>query len=238
MKNRDWTLVDVGGHWDKTEDYDDINKKTYSYFRRFVDAEKLSGIKTGSHVLDICCRTGNGAAYFAAKRGVSGVCMDVSDKMLKIAEERLKQENFAFITKRFEDYNLPAKDSEFDAVLCFETIEHIPDVDAFMLELNRVLKPGGELILTMPNYLWEPIHFFAAALRIHHSEGPHRFLRRKEAIKAILNSGFRVKKEETTVLIPYGPKHLTDFGEKIEGLLKNILMPLLGLRRIFICEKI
>ncbi len=238
MKQRNWTLADVGEHWDMTEDYDNINKKTYSYFRRFVDGERLSAIKSGSHILDICSRTGNGAAYFAAKRNVSGVCMDVSARMLKIAEERFKPANLAFTTKKFWDYNLPAGDNEFDAVLCFETIEHIPDVSAFMHELGRVVKPGGELILTTPNYLWEPIHLFAAVSGIHHSEGPHRFLRRREALKIILDSGFRVKKEETTVLIPYAPKCLTDIGEKLEGIFKNTLMPFFGLRRVFICEKI
>lgn len=235
---RNWALEDVGDHWDRTEDYDDINKKTYSYFRRFTDGDRLSDIKSGSYILDICCRTGNGAIYFAKQRNVYGICMDVSDKMLKIAGDALKQENINFTTRKFMDYNLPAKDNEFDAVLCFETIEHIPDVWAFTKELNRVIKPGGEAIITMPNFLWEPIHWFAAVIGIHHSEGPHRFLQRKKAIKIIKDAGFSIKKEETTVLIPYGPKFLTDFGEKMENIFKNSLMPLLGLRRIFICEKI
>ncbi len=235
---RNWTLEEVGSHWDRTENYDSINKKTYSYFRRFTDGGRLSSIKSGSHILDICCRTGNGAVYFAKQRNVYGVCMDVSDNMLKIAGDAVKQENIKFTMQKFIDYNLPAKDNEFDAVLCFETIEHIPDVWAFTKELNRVIKPGGEAIITMPNLLWEPIHWLAAVTGIHHSEGPHRFLRRKKAIKMIKDAGFCIKKEETTVLIPFGPKFLTGFGEKLENMFKNSLMPLLGLRRIFICEKI
>lgn len=230
--------MDVAAHWDRTENYDDINKKTYSYFRRFTDGERLSDIKQGDYILDICCRTGNGAVYFAEKRNVHGVCMDVSDKMLAIASHAIKTNVIDFMTKKFIDYNLPAGDNEFNAVLCFETIEHIPGILSFMKELNRVLKLKGELILTTPNFLWEPVHWFAAFTGIHHSEGPHRFLRRKEVLSLIEKTGFAVKKEETTVLIPYGPKSLTDFGEKLEQLFKNSLMPFLGLRRIFICEKI
>ena len=37
IKNRDWTLQEVGQFWDSVADYDDINEQTYSYFRRFVD---------------------------------------------------------------------------------------------------------------------------------------------------------------------------------------------------------
>jgi len=51
-----------------------------------------------------------------------------------------------------ETMPLPAADETFDIVLCCEVIEHM-DVDPmFMLaELNRVLKPGGRLVLTTPN---------------------------------------------------------------------------------------
>lgn len=51
-----------------------------------------------------------------------------------------------------ETMPLPAKDSIFDVVICCEVLEHM-DVDPmFMLsEVNRVLKPGGIMLLTTPN---------------------------------------------------------------------------------------
>ena len=51
MKN--WTLEEVGKHWDETEDYDDINKSTYSYFRRFTDSFKMASVKEGDLLLDV-----------------------------------------------------------------------------------------------------------------------------------------------------------------------------------------
>ena len=163
--------------------------------------------------------------------------LDVSDKMLKIAKKRLEEGKVNFNVKKFTTYNFPLKDEEFDAILCFETLEHIPEPEVFVKELERVLKKNGMLILTTPNVFWEFIHAFAALTGIHHSEGPHRFLPRKEIINFLRKNNFEIIKEETTVLIPYGPRFITKIGDFLEMIFKNNLMPVLGLRRIFICKK-
>ena len=41
-------------------------------------------------------------------------------------------------------------DSAFDLVLCAETVEHVRDLQLFLSEIRRVLRPGGELALTTP----------------------------------------------------------------------------------------
>lgn len=57
---------------------------------------------------------------------------------------------------------IPVDDASFDAVLCTEVIEHVPDPVAALRELTRVLKPGGRLIITAPfvsNTHFSPYHF-------------------------------------------------------------------------------
>jgi len=46
--------------------------------------------------------------------------------------------------------NIDVKANTFDAVLCTEVIEHVPNANAAVAELCRVLKPGGTLIITAP----------------------------------------------------------------------------------------
>lgn len=46
---------------------------------------------------------------------------------------------------------LPADDDEFDLVVLGEVIEHVPDPDALLAEVRRVLRPGGVLVLSTPN---------------------------------------------------------------------------------------
>jgi len=46
--------------------------------------------------------------------------------------------------------SIPEPDGSFDAILCTEVFEHIPDPIAALREFSRLLKPGGQLILTAP----------------------------------------------------------------------------------------
>ncbi len=56
-------------------------------------------------------------------------------------------------------------DASFDTVISCETIEHVPDPPRAVQELARVLKPGGRLFLTTPNYLG-PLGLYRAYLRM------------------------------------------------------------------------
>lgn len=46
--------------------------------------------------------------------------------------------------------SIPSPDASFDAILCTEVLEHLPDPSAALKEFARLLKPGGVLILTAP----------------------------------------------------------------------------------------
>jgi ubiquinone/menaquinone biosynthesis C-methylase UbiE len=59
---------------------------------------------------------------------------------------------------------IPTKDESFDAVLCTEVLEHIPDPITAIKEFSRILRPGGELILTAPFCSithMAPYHFYS-----------------------------------------------------------------------------
>ena len=234
-----WSFADVGEHLDRTEHYDDINSETYSYLRRFVDGLRLSDIPEGAHVLDIHARTGNGTLYFYQHGKVgSAVCAGVSRKMGEICQHRLEEAGFRdFVWVQIFDYSLPFASAEFDAVLCFETVEHFSRPERLVAELGRVTKAGGTLILTTPNVLWEPVHALAAVTGLHHSEGPHRFIRYGRLLSMVETAGFQVERAETTVFVPAGPRWLVKTGARLEERLRRSLMPLLGLRRVLVCRR-
>jgi coenzyme F420 hydrogenase subunit beta len=238
-RRRSWSFADVGRHWDSTEEYDAINEETYSYFRRFVDGLRLSNLPERGRILDLCARTGNGTLYFYQQGKVgSAVCADVSAKMGEVCRARLAAggvQNMLWLP--LDDYSLPLADGAFDAILCFETVEHFAEPERLVQELGRVIRPGGVMILTTPNLLWEPIHALAAITGLHHSEGPHRFVRLCRLRHMVEAAGFAIEQLETTVLIPGGPAALVRLGEWIEARTRHTLMPWLGLRRVLICRK-
>jgi ubiquinone/menaquinone biosynthesis C-methylase UbiE len=45
---------------------------------------------------------------------------------------------------------IPEPDASFDAILCLEVLEHVPDPRAVIVELSRLLRPGGRLIMSAP----------------------------------------------------------------------------------------
>lgn len=231
-----WTFADVGAHWDAVEDYDSINAETYSYFRRFIDGLRLAELPDDLHILDVCARTGNGTLYFHQHGKVrSAVCADVSAQMGEICRRRLLAGGFEdFTWLQIFDYPLPLATATFDAVLCFETVEHLSQPERFVAELARVVKPGGTLILTTPNVLWEPVHALAAVTGLHHSEGPHRFIRYKRLERMVRDVGFDIERAETTVAVPGGPASLVRFGEWFEEKTRYSIMPWIGLRRVII----
>ena len=53
-------------------------------------------------------------------------------------------------TVYYDGHVLPFPDASFDAVLCTEVVEHIPDPAETIREIHRVLKPGGLLVVTIP----------------------------------------------------------------------------------------
>lgn len=46
--------------------------------------------------------------------------------------------------------SVPEPDASFDAVMCVEVLEHLPDAIPAVREMSRLLKPGGHLVLTAP----------------------------------------------------------------------------------------
>lgn len=54
----------------------------------------------------------------------------------------------------FDGKRLPVCDMSVDAVLCSQVLEHVFDARLFLLEINRILRPGGKLLLTVP-FVWD-----------------------------------------------------------------------------------
>jgi SAM-dependent methyltransferase len=101
----------------------------------------------GGDVLDAGCGVGYGSAFLAGvARRVVGV--DRDEQAIAYARERYARPNVEFRVGAVERLDLG--DASFDAVCAFETIEHLDDVDAFLAEAARVLRPGGAFLVSTP----------------------------------------------------------------------------------------
>lgn len=105
------------------------------------------GYVTGKRVLDGACGVGYGSALLAAK-AAAVVGIDLSEDAIAYARTRYARPNVEF---RVEDLQAPRlEDDSFDVVVSFETLEHLPDRDAFLGHVARVLRKDGVLVLSTP----------------------------------------------------------------------------------------
>ena len=105
---------------------------------------------TGKDVLDIACGEGYGTAIMAPHaRKVWGV--DISDEAIQHAKQTHVIENVEF--RQGSCTAIPLPDACVDVVVSFETIEHLAEHDEMVIELRRVLRPGGVLIISSPDKL-------------------------------------------------------------------------------------
>ena len=235
-----WSLEGVGRFWSSVTDYDDINEDTYSYFRRFSDSFELAKDLLGPDnlALDVQTRTGNGSVFWAEREFIRKVhLVDFSDYMLEIASFNLSQAGVEFEAHLVKDFPLPFPDEIFDLVLCYETIEHIWERATFTRELARVLRPQGSMILTCPNIVWEPVHWLSAIFNLHHSEGPHRFLRRGSLLSLFKSNDLAVAREKSTVILPFSSPASISADQFLERNLPESVKRAIALRRTFVLRK-
>jgi SAM-dependent methyltransferase len=114
----------------------------YAFARRYV---------AGKRVLDVACGEGYGSALLA---GVASAVTGIDVDSVTVAHARASYAALANV--RFEEASaasLPLPDASVDAVVSFETIEHLPRADQprMLAEIARVLAKDGVLVMSAPN---------------------------------------------------------------------------------------
>jgi 2-polyprenyl-3-methyl-5-hydroxy-6-metoxy-1,4-benzoquinol methylase len=110
--------------------------------RRYLDA-----LPPETRVLDAGCGEGLLVEEYAPRLAIEGLDADYSSPLVRTGS----------VTA------LPYGDATYDRVLCLDVLEHLPYADqaAALAECRRVLRPGGELLLSVPNlaHLQSRVHF-------------------------------------------------------------------------------
>lgn len=98
-------------------------------------------------VLEIGCGVGRGVEELM-KKAEHFTAIDKNVELLEYLQEQHPEASF-------QHQHIPPlegfEDNQFDTVVSFQVIEHIPDDDLFLKEIQRVLKPGGVAIVSTPN---------------------------------------------------------------------------------------
>lgn len=126
----------------------DDDKLEMEHYQRYLSVRELV---RGRVVLDAACGEGYGSSLMAAvARQVTG--LDIDGETVERAQETYGgQDNLRFLQGSIA--SIPLEDGSVDAVVSFETIEHVPELlqFQFLSEIGRVLKQDGILVMSTPN---------------------------------------------------------------------------------------
>lgn len=98
--------------------------------------------------LDVGCGTGRITEYLAKERVPQGTMrgLDACESMISFAQSKSMPTNVSFVVKRAQDIHCERK---FDFVVCFAVLNWIAEQELVLTNIERILKPGGRLILQM-----------------------------------------------------------------------------------------
>jgi ubiquinone/menaquinone biosynthesis C-methylase UbiE len=87
-------------------------------------------------------------------------------------------------------YSLPFSDDSFDLVVCSEVLEHLHDYKDAIKEINRVLKPGGQFLASVPAEFPEKICWFLSEAYQNQPGGHLRIFKKNKLIKEVAEHNF------------------------------------------------
>lgn len=145
--------------WDQVDPFDE--KNTYLWMKiehlaRYLFAADFLNQYQPDIVMDVSCGIGYGIVELI-KIAKTVIGVDNSQEIIEIASKRCKNHGVTFLNRDLDLNDLiPDVEREsVDAIVSFETIEHLVDPNRAISQFSQILRPGGFFICSVPNVLSE-----------------------------------------------------------------------------------
>jgi ubiquinone/menaquinone biosynthesis C-methylase UbiE len=126
-----------------------------------------------SNILDLGCGTGEIAAAMG-QRGYAVTACDFAEEMIDVARSSHNGTSVKWDCLKPDWEVLPFEDSSFDGIVASSVFEYLVDAPRVAAELARVLRPGGSLLLSVPNPCngMRKVEAWFQPMLLHHHIGP------------------------------------------------------------------
>ncbi|MBN2438789.1 MAG: methyltransferase domain-containing protein [Deltaproteobacteria bacterium] len=162
-----------------------------------VDFRQIQ-LRAGMRILDAGCGSGRHLCEPFKTPGVDVAGVDLNRDDLCKTKGYLslmgKKQKGRWLVAQADLTKLPFTGGSFDVVICSEVLEHIEDNRTAVAELVRVLKPGGDLVVTVPRF-WPERICWAISGAYHREPGGHiRIYRKRELMNILEAAGMRCRR--------------------------------------------
>jgi demethylmenaquinone methyltransferase/2-methoxy-6-polyprenyl-1,4-benzoquinol methylase len=120
---------------------------------------QISGVRTGERLLDVAGGSADLSRKFAKRVGPTGQVWltDINNAMLRVGRDRLIDDGLAMPVAQCDAEHLPFPSDYFDCVSIAFGLRNVTHKEIALAEMQRVLKPGGRLLVLEFSKVWKPL---------------------------------------------------------------------------------
>jgi SAM-dependent methyltransferase len=115
-----------------------------NFYAKYADT--LRPDKSGGKALDVGCGVGQVVGRLT-QAGFEAYGVDVSEPSIE------KARKFSDRCQVYDGKRLPFPDNHFDSAGALNVLEHVDEAEAFITEVVRVVRPGGKVLISSPNFM-------------------------------------------------------------------------------------
>ncbi len=181
--------------YDRIADWRNERVEEPHYYSEQVRRLVSSLVLPGSRVLEVGCGL---ADLLVSLDGPVRIGIDLSPRMIALAKQRHPELDLRVVD--VERGELP--EGPFDAIVLSDVIGHFGDIQCALERLQRLLAPGGRIVVTYYNFVWEPVLKLAERLGFKTPWPEQNWLSMNDIANLLFLSGFEVVRKGTDILLP------------------------------------
>jgi SAM-dependent methyltransferase len=132
---------------------EDLGQSSWITAAQALEFFRLLELGPGQSALEVACGSGGVTCRMAVETGATCVGVDINPHGIEASQARVREQNLSSrVSFQIVDaaQPLPFSDQSFDAILCNDSINHIPGRLKVFQDWHRVLRPGGRVLVTDP----------------------------------------------------------------------------------------
>ncbi|MCB4755530.1 MAG: glycosyltransferase [Elusimicrobia bacterium] len=196
-------------------------KKRNRYYHTDIERFCAFHIPPGRNVVEIGCGTGD---LLAAVKPASGVGIDLSQNLVRIAQGRYPHLNF--FAEDAENLQIREK---FDYVIMSDLIGYLFDCWSAFRSLRQLTRPDTRVVITYYNSLWEPILRMGQKLGLKTPQNRQNWLSLDDIENVLDLNGYEVIREGYRLLVPV-------YIPLLSYIVNRFIAPLPGIRKLCLLE--